>query len=286
MECDRSNLQGCSGRPEVMWRELSILLCLMWTGCGLVYENRYDTEHITSYSNRNMNYLEEQAEKSERIYQIYEVLFGFDPGDLTILFHGEDGEKDVPTEVLGYYLKPFEIVKIFTTSLAPWDPEGKLTQDEADEQEEKLLNTVLQHEIAHHFVLSRYPDLAKRSWLNEGLAGTVEEGVIEEEKASFSLGNPSLIKAAKAAKVGGYNILDVVGMSWGEFHDDENKDGDYAAGYVICYYILTQWLPDSMRFDHKIDILQGIPEEIIISLDDEINAFLDKLEIVEVKEVE
>ena len=288
MECDRGNLQGSAGRPEMIWREFSILLCLLWTGCGLIYENRYDTEHVTSYSNRNMDYLKEKSDFSEQVYRFYEVLFNEEPGHVTMLYDGEDGE-EASADVLGYYLSPFKIVKIFSTSMAPKMPEDEeLIQkwlDEKEEKAEELLHKVILHELAHHFLVNKYPGLADRCWLNEGLAGLVEEGEIGIEKATFTFWNSSLILVAKAAKKRGYDIMGVLDMSWSEFHDDNERSADYAAGYIICYYIVTQWLPEEIRFDHKVDIIHGMGEDVVASLEDEIYAFLDKLVLVtEVKD--
>lgn len=226
-------------------------------GCGLFYENSYEGESFTIYSDRSDTFVSRVGQDVEKIYGGYEQLFGVESRDLgrtKIILEGDgtevaEDEDDSSSNVLGYYVPLLNYISVDTTRR--WA------------RSEVMLQQVLLHEIAHHFIVTEHPGASRQCWLNEGLAGTLEVTLFEQDHFEYPLFNmPLFLLAQRAARENPkLSLNNFVSMNWHEFHDSEEKEIHYALAWSVVYFILEHHLPHQQslgdRFESLYDMAEG-----------------------------
>ena len=248
-------------------------ICLLYllcagNGCGIFYERRCSGETFVIYSDRSKDFVEKAAAKAARIYQGFEELFDVGEkqiGRVSIFLEGSETDvcdrRSAP-DILGYYV-PF--LRYISVDTAPCG------------EDESLLDQVLLHEISHHFIATEWSGASSECWLNEGLAGALEVSVFDDRRFEHPLVNPLLFPIAQNAayeRDRDVALRDLLGMSWGEFHNREHKERNYALAWSAVYFLLERHLPKSEPIGRRIERLYTMDREVIAGLDAEWYGFL------------
>jgi len=227
-------------------------------GCGLFYENSYEGSAYTLYSDRSEAFLSRVGKKVTRIYTGYQELFEVPQdslGTTTIILEGDDSDVldyGYSPSVLGYYVPLLNYISIDTTPVCT--------------QSEEMLEQVLLHEIGHHFIVTEHPAASQECWLNEGLAGALEVTVFDDNTFEYTLLNPVLFQVAQSVAYEPKNRLDlkkILAMSWGDFHDPERKERNYALAWSIVYFLLDRHLPGDLPLGKRIEALYNLDRDAI-----------------------
>jgi hypothetical protein len=228
------------------------ILCPLASGCsiaGLAYQRSYRADRFVIYTDHDQSFLSRVGPAVEEIYRGYEDFFGISPrrlGRTSIFLRGDSSDQDVvdlaysPT-LLGYYVPFFNMISVDTKPV--WA------------REKMMLEQILLHEIAHHFILTEYPDAAKECWLNEGLAGNLEMTLFEKGRFEYPLLNPPLLAIARRTVMSCHraaSIKTLVSLGWSEFHDGDDKDLHYALSWALVYYLLERALPADLPLIERI----------------------------------
>jgi len=120
---------------------------------------------------------------------------------------------------------------------------------------EPLLSQVLLHEIGHHFLVTDYPHITDRVWLNEGLAGILEMAQFEDFHFEYPLFNPILFEIVDRHKSRSGLYKSVVTSDWDDFHKKDTKELNYAVAWSIVYYMLEYVLDRDMSLGDRIKAL-------------------------------
>ncbi|MEM7234682.1 MAG: hypothetical protein AAF517_21060, partial [Planctomycetota bacterium] len=153
------------------------LLVAPLAGCGLAYKASLQGEQYVVYCDEGGEYLESVQDEIDEIYATYQDLFQIDKeslGTTRIYLDGREHrvvDHSYSPNLLGYYVPFFNTIRIDTRPA--WAGEGE------------ALRQVLLHEIAHHFFVTKYPEVAEHCWLNEGLAGNLEVSLSDGEHHEF-----------------------------------------------------------------------------------------------------
>ena len=240
----------------------AISICVAFCGCGLVYKNSIRRDGFVVYTNDGPEFLEKTSDRIEKIYaslsDVFEIPRPF-PWTTRIFLDGRaDGILDYSynPDLLGYYVPFLQIIRIDSRAAA-----SNLVSD---------LNQVLLHEIAHHFLVSELPGISGKCWLNEGLAGNLEVGIIDEDRAEFPLLNPVLLRIAQkelAANSDRELLRDLLRSSWKAFHDKNTREKNYALSWAIVYHLLEKELPAGMPLKARINRIHAMGEEAITDLE-------------------
>ena len=248
---------------------LGLTVVVSQSGCGLFYENSYNGSGFNVYSDRNAEFVGSVGAKVSHIYRGFGALFEIPPerlGTTTIVLDGDDDTVVDPgysPSVLGYYVPMFNYIRVDT------NPAWART--------DAMLQQILLHEVAHHFIVTEFPKASKRCWLNEGLAGTLEVTLFEDEHFEYPLFNPALYQIAQAAAYDRNHpprLQELVELGWGEFHDAECKERHYALSWAFCYYILERHLPAGMSLGQRIEALYELTERELLALEPGWRSFL------------
>lgn len=232
-------------------------LSLGLSGCGLFYDNSYEGTRFNIYSDRNAEFVESVGHKVELMYDGYEVLFDLTPealGKTTIVLDGQDEEpeEDVVPEVLGYYVPLLNYICVDTGTR--WN------------RSEEMLQQVLLHEVAHHFIVTEYSAASHKCWLNEGLAGNLEVTLFDEDHFEYPLINPALFALAQRAAFDPTRkdpLGDLVAMSWSGFHKSAAKEENYALSWSLVYWLLQHHLPADLSLGERFELIYRMkPEEL------------------------
>lgn len=245
------------------------LLAAGASGCGVFYRNRVSSPHFTLYSDRSPALLEQVARKLSRIYTAYSELLGVSAQQLgrpAVFLEGEDcvvedlrGDPDL----LGYYLP---LLNLIAVSALP-----------ASGHDEELLDQVLLHEVAHHFIVTERPQASEECWLNEGLAGALEVCLFDDRRFETPLFNPLLFTAAQNAAYGKTplpRLAALLEMSWDEFHGEEAKEVNYALAWSIVYFLLERKSDPSRPLGERVRELYTRDRGEIVRLEPEWVSFL------------
>jgi hypothetical protein len=241
---------------------LLLLATLPTLGCGFFYENSYEGSTYTLYSDRNEAFLSRVGEKVTRIYAGYQDLFDIPQdslGTTTIILEGKDSgvlDYGYSPSVLGYYIPLLNYISIDTTPVCT--------------QREEMLEQVLLHEIGHHFIVTEHPAASQECWLNEGLAGALEVTVFDDRAFEYTLLNPILFQVAQSVAhepQGQLDLKSLIEKSWGDFHDPEHKERNYALAWSIVYFLLEHHLPDDLHLGKKIEALYEMDRDAISALE-------------------
>ncbi|HIA26884.1 MAG TPA: hypothetical protein EYN79_01980 [Planctomycetes bacterium] len=221
-------------------RHLRLILLLVLlpagSGCGLFFRNTIETPSARFWSNSSIDEISGQVEIANSIIEEYRQLFWeFSPEVLRpeILYEEESlSRQNIYTEETrqeGYYLPAFDLVH-----LKPRRPRG-----EEDDR------TVFLHELAHHFLISGYPDTADRYWLNEGFACCLEISFFDDDGSLVTpLFHPRLYQEARHLRreLGEIAFTEMVGSlitaRWQQFHRGEEKMNRYAVSWSLFWFLL------------------------------------------------
>ena len=256
-----------------------LLVCAILTGlsgCGLVYDNQYRAQSFTIYSDRSDSFVSRVGRDVEQIYGGYQSLFGVGPRDLgrtTIILEGDGTEVDEEDEdggsnVLGYYVPLLNFISVDTTRR--WA------------RSEVMLQQVLLHEVAHHFIVTEHPAASRQCWLNEGLAGTLEVTLFETHHFEYPLFNMPLFLLAQRAvhEKSDLRLNEFVQMDWHDFHGSGEKETHYALAWSIVYFILEQHLPQDQSLGERFNTLYRMADRAdLASLEDEWIHFLRSFDV-------
>ena len=246
----------------------ALALAVASSGCGLFSKNHLRGPEFTLHSDRSPEFLARVAEKTARIYRGFEELFELSPdrlGRTAIVLEGEETDiidQRYAPDILGYYIPLLNYISIDT---AP------CSQDDA------MLEQVLLHEVAHHFIVTEWPPASGECWLNEGLAGALEVTVFEGARFEHPLVNPVLYQLAREeafARNGKVSLGDLIEMSWSRFHRREDKERNYALAWSAVYFLLERHLPRGQPLGKRIEALYGMNRDAIARLEPEWIAFV------------
>ncbi len=229
-------------------------------GCArLFYANSRAGSAYTIYSDHDDSFLESTNGLVDAIYREYLDLFDLEleeVGTTTIVFEGRSDVVDAAymPELLGYYLPFFKFIRVDTTP--SWT------------RREPLLKQILLHEIAHHFLISRYPAANDACWLNEGIAGNLEVTVFEGDHFEYVLLNPSLLRAAKREiDSQPLPLAELIDLDWQEFHEPATKQRNYALSWSLVHFLLERHLPSSVPLSRRIGLLLELPADELLALE-------------------
>ena len=245
------------------------LLAFSLTGCSLVYRHSYLGPSFAIYSDRSPEFLSQVGKKVTRIYQGYERLFGLSEtrlGFSTIVLQGTDStvlDYGYSPTLLGYYVPFFNYISVDTASVST--------------QSEEMLDQVLLHEIAHHFIATEFPRASQECWLNEGLAGGLEVTLFKEDHFEHPLFNPILFQIAQRTAYSSpdsVSLKRLLDMSWSEFHRNEDKERNYALAWSMVYFLLERSLPVGVPLGKRLEALYTMDRAQIPALQSSWVSFL------------
>lgn len=239
-----------------------VLACCACCGCGLAYRNRLDGDGFVVYSNDGPAFLEKTGSRIERIYdslsEVFEISRPF-PWTTRIFLEGQAEDLldySYAPDLLGYYVPFLQMIHIDTRATA--------TNHASD------LDQVLLHEISHHFLVSELPGISSRCWLNEGLAGNLEVGIIGKDRAEFPLLNPILLRIARREinENPDKNLLaGLLKNGWKDFHNEKTREMNYALSWALVYYLLSETFPPELPLGSRIKRIHALDEAEITSLE-------------------
>ena len=250
------------------------LLAIQGTGCslaGLFYRHQYRADRFVIYSDHDPEFLARIGPEVEEIYEGYGRLFQVEPrrlGRTCIILQGDVRDQEVvdlaySPSLLGYYIPFFNMISVDTKPV--WA------------REKPMLEQILLHEVAHHFIVTQYPDAGKECWLNEGLAGAFEVTLFEDRRFEYHLLNPTLLGIARRAALvdsPSLSLKKLLALDWGQFHRGDEKDLDYALSWAIVYYLLDHHLRDQGSLHDRIQRLYRMDRQEIVALEPQFLDFL------------
>ena len=245
-----------------MTRALLYTLCLWLTGCGLLYKNKFEGPGVKIYSNQDVQFVQDVGHKSLRICHEYQRLFNLsskDIGTIRIILSGNSQSKDQSESTLGFYMGEFNYINIGTNV--------------ENVRKEPLLSEVLLHEIAHHFLITDYPDIVNKAWLNEGLAGVFEVTQFEDWNFEYPLFNPVLYEIVRSKNRDGA-FKAILTLDWSDFHRQGTKEDNYAVAWSIAYYMIQNAFDRSLPLGDRIKMLYCLDNDELIKYEKEWQSYL------------
>ena len=245
-------------------------------GCGAFYRYHHDSPRFSLHTDLAQDFLDETAPQVERMLEGLSRLFDLDPQRLskpTIVFKGKAADLDVidhsysPT-LLGYYIPFWSYIAVDTSTA--WT------------RETSMLHQILLHEIAHHCIVTRYPEASRACWLNEGLAGNLEMTLFDAERFETVLLNPLLLTIARQAVLVDArrgDLQGLVGLSWRAFHNDPHKEIEYAISWSVVYFFLTERLADRGPLAARIAALVELSPDAIVAAEPAWRRFLTQFDL-------
>jgi hypothetical protein len=254
-------------RPRSSFTSLALALLIL-PGCSLFYRNSHRGSSFTLYSDRSPELLARVGQRVERIYEGYTAVFGIDRsrlGRTRIILEGQDSDVldlAYAPSILGYYLPMLNYIEVDTASVLP--------------QGEEMLDQVLLHEVAHHFIVTEFPAASERCWLNEGLAGALEATVFDDQAFEVPLLNPVLFSVAQrqAFLDDMPRVRDIVALDWSRFHAAGTKERNYALAWSLVYFILEHHLPAGKPLGERLETLYHLAPDHLDALTDDWQRFL------------
>ena len=242
---------------------LIILACSLCCSCRLAYKNSISGDGFVAYSNDGPAFLEKTGTQIENIYtslaELFEIPRPF-PWTTRIFLNGQSEDLldySYAPDLLGYYIPFLQAIHI--------DTRATTTNHSSD------LDQVLLHEISHHFLVSELAGISSRCWLNEGLAGNLEVGIITEDRAEFPLLNPILLRIARREITTNPDrnlIPELLKSDWKDFHNENTRERNYALSWALVYFLLTETHPSEMALGKRIRRIHSLENTEIISLED------------------
>lgn len=224
------------GPPRGLW--LPLLLLLPLVGCSLFYRNSLDYEDFSLHGDEDEAVLREKGETVQAVFDAYRVLFpSFEEkvrGARVLYEEDALSRQRIYTSDLrreGYYLPMLDLVH-----LSPRRPRGDIDD-----------RTVILHEVAHHFLISAYPQTSSQYWLNEGFACALEVSFFDEDGTLRTpLFHPELFsQASRVLRERGEEafraeLTDLLGASWFRFHHSEGKERHYAYSWSLFWHLVRE----------------------------------------------
>lgn len=221
-------------------RALLILLvgvALSTCGCANFYSHRISTQDYTLYGDESLQQLQTTGDQLTRVIHAYRELFPSHAADIPRprVIYSEDSlvQRRIYTADLhqeGYYLPLFRLIGL-TPRLPP--------------EERRDGQTVILHELAHHFLISAYPETGDVYWLNEGIACMLELGFFDEHGKLVLPGyHPWLhLQAQQALSNQGpaglrAELHELLDSSWFRFHHGRHKTRNYALSWALTYRLM------------------------------------------------
>jgi len=232
------------------------------------YKHRASSTSFTIYTNHSEDFLRVATRKVARIYEGFSDLFELPLDSVprsSILLEGDDSgviDHRHEPDVLGYYVSFLNLIAIDEAPCGSGD---------------ELLDQVLLHEVAHHFIATEWSRAGSECWLNEGLAGALEMGLFDDEGFEHPLFNPVLYLIARHAAYTAESeasLESVLSKSWSEFHRKSDKERNYALAWSAVYFLLEQHLPKELSLGKRIEMLYTMDRKRIASLQGPWTAFL------------
>ena len=251
------------------------------SGCslaGLFYKHSYRSDRFVIYSDHDPEFLARVGPEVETIYSGYERLFRISPAKLgrtKIILRGDARDQHVvdlaySPNLLGYYIPFFNMISVDTKPV--WA------------REKSMLEQILLHEIAHHFIITGCPEAGSKCWLNEGLAGNLEMTLFEGERFEYPLLNPTLLGIARRAvqiSHPGADLKRLLSMDWSEFHNGTDKDINYSLSWAIVYFLLQEHFPREQPLIERIWALYRIQPEEVMAEEGRFIEFLRRFDLTE-----
>jgi hypothetical protein len=243
---------------------LAGVFAALLSGCSLVYSGHCRGSRFIVYSDRDPAFIEATTARIETIYRHYQELFQLEPSSLgttTILLEGSESsvvDFSYTPSLLGYYVPFLNLISI--------DTEPAVTR------QSEILDQVLLHEVAHHFIFTEHPAASRECWLNEGLAGTLEMTRLTEGKAEYPLLNPALLQVAREtamADTGPPPLKDLLDRGWSSFHAESEKESNYALSWSLVYFLLRHKLPQDLPLGRRIEALYRLDRDAIAAVEEE-----------------
>lgn len=241
-----------------------LIACSVCCGCGLAYKHSLGRDGFVVYTNDGPAFLEKTGSQIERIYdslsEVFEIPRPF-PWTTRIFLEGQAEDLldySYAPDLLGYYVPFLQMIHIDTRATA--------TNHASD------LDQVLLHEICHHFLVNELPGISGRCWLNEGLAGNLEVGIIGKNRAEFPLLNPILLRIARREinENADKDLLPgLLKSGWKDFHNEKTREMNYALSWALVYYLLTEKYPPELSLKIRIRKIHRLGETEITRLEND-----------------
>ncbi|MCH2375340.1 MAG: hypothetical protein MK538_14215 [Planctomycetes bacterium] len=241
---------------------IASVLSTLCSGCGTFRLNQYAGPGFVIYSDRNAQFVATIGKKVDLISDAYTELFQVsrhDMGFMTIVLEGEESnvvDYGYSPDVLGYYVPVVHYLSVDTNPI--W-PEG-----------EGLLEQILFHEVAHHYIVSLYPKASDTCWLNEGLAGVLEVSLHRDRHFEYPLFHPVLFSVSQQIAYSNQEFPDLeklVGMTWTQFHGAQTKEKHYALSWSIVYFILEHHFSRDVPLAQRVEWLCKMTDDEIVALE-------------------
>jgi hypothetical protein len=245
---------------------------------GLFYKEKYRSERFVIYTDHDRGFVERVGPKVEEIYRGYEDIFGIPAerlGRTSIFLEGDRRDEEVvdlgySPSLLGYYIPFLNMISVDTR--LPWT------------REKVMLDQILLHEVSHHFILTQFPRAGKECWLNEGLAGNLEMTLFEGSRFEYPLLNPILLGISRRAVLAGDSRVELrrlLALGWGDFHDGDAKDLNYALSWSLVYFLLDRVLQPGVSLGERIRTLYRIDRSWIAAQESRFLDFLRDFDLTE-----
>ena len=217
---------------------VAALLALIFLagGCSLFYDNQHERDECTVYSDLAPNIVRPVgftvAKGMQAYWELFDTTAESVPPPTVVYAEPERSQRKIFTRELrqeGFYLPMLNLVH-----LSP--------QLETSGYENR--DTVILHELCHHFLVSLYPDTASQYWLNEGLACALELSFFQGSELETPLYHPTLHRHSRQAlfELGSLKVKEelreLVEGSWLHFHHSSEKTRHYALSWALVYTLL------------------------------------------------
>lgn len=254
-----------------------LLLLPFVSGCSLFYSNIYSHKDFTIYSNRDQEEVNNIGKMAERLFEIYEDLLEVCLDDhLTIYLQGDSNnvvEADAD-DLLGYYISIlwFDYISLDTAYSHLNKEDGEIDYDE--------MRVALAHEVSHYFILAKWPEIANKPWISEGLATVFETLLFDDERSELAYLNLDYyyVAASTIAKEN-VNLVRLVNIPRQEFYNSERKSAYYSLSWALCTYLLCAELSPGLSFSEKIEMMMQMESDYFSLIEREWTRFFLLLDV-------
>ncbi|MEE8141811.1 MAG: hypothetical protein V3T77_01805 [Planctomycetota bacterium] len=248
-------------------------MLLLLPGCAGLYRHSIATEDFALYGDYDPERLQATGKFLEKVIRAYRREFPehadsippprvvFDESRLSRqqIFTSEPRQE-------GYYLPIFRLIRLSPQYIGNGGEDAQ---------------TVIFHELAHHFLISAYPKTNSRYWLNEGFACIMEVSFFDANGELVTpFYHPWLHRQALRAlgELGPRDFLKEVerisASSWLSYHRSSEKARNYAISWAMFDLLLNsthgtleQRLETILGWNHQqtLERMQDLPGHILVS---------------------
>lgn len=226
-------------------------------GCSTLFRHQLSTPSFTLYSNQDSRAVGATGARIEQVIQAYRGLFPQRaeriPAPRIVYSADRLVEQRIYTAEVkqeGYYLPLFRLIH-----LSPQSPGENETGDDA---------TVIFHEMAHHFLISAFPESESCYWLNEGVACALEVSYFTADgRLATPAYHPWLHRQACLAlrDIGALRLHDelisLLDCTWFRFHRAGDKTRNYALSWALTYRLLERF---EGTWEARVAAILALPE--------------------------